>query len=250
MLWRRLVQVPTVALALVGAVAMAGSPALADVAHASGSCTYVVQSGDTLAQIAARYGTNWQELAQINGLANPNTIRVGQHIVTCGAARASAGTTGTTAYYQSSAMVSSSSSSAADTYWAGEPCHSNVYATGPIYMWKVPPGCYAGVYWVNPNNYVARAGFGWCNWWPEVLHPDEPNILNGPRHSTPIPGAAVVFAPGEQGASSGGHYGEVVAVLGNGWILISEMNNTWRGAGFQRVNYRYVQEDGGVTYIY
>jgi hypothetical protein len=140
--------------------------------------------------------------------------------------------------------------SAVGTDWGKEPCRSTTYADGPIYMWKVPPGCYSKVYWIDARNYVSRPGFGWCNWWPEVLHPSRPNILQGTRHSTPIPGAVVVFAPGEQGASAGGHYGEVVAILGNGWILISEMNNTWRGAGFARVNYRYVYEDAGVTYIY
>jgi hypothetical protein len=151
---------------------------------------------------------------------------------------------------QAAQVIDSRQYSAAGTYWAGEPCHSTDYADGPIYMWKVPPGCYGGVYWVNPRDYVSRAGFGWCNWWPEVLHPGRPNILFDARHSTPIPGAVAVFAPGEQGASAGGHYGEVVAILGNGWILISEMNNSWRGAGFARVNYRYVWEDAGVTYIY
>jgi len=40
--------------------------------------TYTVKSGDTLSGIAAKYGTSWQHLAQINGLANPNLIYPGQ----------------------------------------------------------------------------------------------------------------------------------------------------------------------------
>jgi lysozyme len=40
--------------------------------------TYTVQSGDTLSGIAAAYGTSWQHLADINGLANPDVIYPGQ----------------------------------------------------------------------------------------------------------------------------------------------------------------------------
>ena len=41
---------------------------------------YTVRSGDTLSGIAARYGTTYQHLAQVNGIANPNLIFVGQKI--------------------------------------------------------------------------------------------------------------------------------------------------------------------------
>lgn len=40
--------------------------------------TYTVQSGDNLSSIAAKYGTSWQHLAQLNGLSNPNLIYPGQ----------------------------------------------------------------------------------------------------------------------------------------------------------------------------
>lgn len=39
---------------------------------------HVVQWGETLAIIAARYGTSWQAIATANGLANPNLIFAGQ----------------------------------------------------------------------------------------------------------------------------------------------------------------------------
>lgn len=42
--------------------------------------TYTVQSGDTLAKIAAKYNTTYQHLAQINGISDPNKIYVGQVI--------------------------------------------------------------------------------------------------------------------------------------------------------------------------
>jgi lysozyme len=40
--------------------------------------SYTVVSGDTLSGIAAKFGTNWQTLQQMNGLADPNRIFPGQ----------------------------------------------------------------------------------------------------------------------------------------------------------------------------
>lgn len=45
-----------------------------------GGATYTVVAGDTLSGIAQRYGTNYQTLAALNGIANPNLIKVGQVI--------------------------------------------------------------------------------------------------------------------------------------------------------------------------
>ncbi len=42
--------------------------------------TYKVKKGDTLSQIASKYGTTYQQLARYNGIANPNVISVGQII--------------------------------------------------------------------------------------------------------------------------------------------------------------------------
>ena len=42
--------------------------------------TYTVMAGDTLSGIAAKFGTTYQELAAINGIADPNVIHVGQII--------------------------------------------------------------------------------------------------------------------------------------------------------------------------
>lgn len=47
---------------------------------ASKAVYYIVKSGDTLSGIASKYGTTYQRLAQINGIANPNKIRAGQRI--------------------------------------------------------------------------------------------------------------------------------------------------------------------------
>lgn len=44
------------------------------------SVFYTVQSGDTLSEIASRYGTTVQELVAINNLANPNLIYPGESL--------------------------------------------------------------------------------------------------------------------------------------------------------------------------
>lgn len=43
--------------------------------------TYTVQSGDTLAKIAARFNTTVERLVELNNLSNPNSINVGQVLV-------------------------------------------------------------------------------------------------------------------------------------------------------------------------
>jgi lysozyme len=60
-----------------GSSVPAPKPAPAPVAEGG---VYVVKSGDTLSAIAQRFGTTYQYLAQINGIANPNLIFPGQKI--------------------------------------------------------------------------------------------------------------------------------------------------------------------------
>lgn len=67
--------------AALGLTASAPQPAPAapkPVAPAPSGRTYRVASGDTLSGIAAKFGTTWQRLAQINGLTNPNLLYIGQ----------------------------------------------------------------------------------------------------------------------------------------------------------------------------
>lgn len=45
-----------------------------------GEVIYVVQPGDTLSRIATRYNTTVAAIAQLNGIVNPNLIRVGQQL--------------------------------------------------------------------------------------------------------------------------------------------------------------------------
>jgi surface antigen len=107
--------------------------------------------------------------------------------------------------------------------------------------------------------------FGVCTWWAWYTRRDEPklgtlgyasnwiNAANAQGMRTgyaPAVGATVVFQPGVQGASSSGHVGHVVQLLGGGWFIISEMNFYWNGGGWGRVDYRYVHTGSGVAFIY
>lgn len=106
--------------------------------------------------------------------------------------------------------------------------------------------------------------FGQCTWWAQYERKDENLMHMGNAQywagvaasrgyhvsGTPRVGATVVFQPGVQGASSGGHVGHVVAVYGNGWFLLAETAFWWNGGGFGRVSYRYAHAGSGVSFIY
>jgi LysM repeat protein len=47
----------------------------------TGGGVHIVQPGETLASIAARYGTTWTALASANNIYNPNAIYAGQRLV-------------------------------------------------------------------------------------------------------------------------------------------------------------------------
>jgi LysM repeat protein len=59
------------------------------IVYAEEDGVYVVQRGDSLAAIAQRYNVNLRDLAQNNGIANPNIIHVGQRLVIPGTSAAS-----------------------------------------------------------------------------------------------------------------------------------------------------------------
>lgn len=106
--------------------------------------------------------------------------------------------------------------------------------------------------------------FGYCTWYAWYRHQNEPLMRLGnaaqwsrtaPSYglhvgSTPMAGATVVFQPGVEGAGSGGHVAHVEAVLSGGWFIISEMNFSWNGGGWGRVDWRYVYVTSGVSFIY
>lgn len=236
-----------IVIALLGAMllgALVQSPAKADaLAPASASsCAawYTVRWGDTLGGIAQRFATSVPVLATINHLGNPNLIFAGSTLCV------RLGATGSPP--PSPPSGGTTTSGAVSPF---EFCKTTTYWRSPVFNWQIPPGCYGGIYWPNPRSYPYEAGWGWCNWWAEVLHPHE-NIWAATRHLTPRIGAAIYFPPGDQGASMMGHWGgEIIAISPGGtWLLISEMNDDWRGGGFARVNYRYVRNDGAIKFIY
>jgi surface antigen len=104
--------------------------------------------------------------------------------------------------------------------------------------------------------------FGVCTWWAWYNQQSEGILGNGkdwtrnakargyPTGETPVVGATVVFQPGVEGASALGHVGHVEEVLTGGWFVISEMNFYWNGGGWGRVDYRYVQMEPGVSFVY
>ncbi len=75
----------------VGQVLQLGGNAPAPQQNTQAGGQYTVQPGDTLSGIAQRYGTNYQTLAALNGIANPNLITVGQKITLPGGAAAPVG---------------------------------------------------------------------------------------------------------------------------------------------------------------
>jgi LysM repeat protein len=46
--------------------------------NASSGSTHVVQEGENLYRIALQYGLTWQQLAEANGITNPDSVFVGQ----------------------------------------------------------------------------------------------------------------------------------------------------------------------------
>lgn len=68
---------------------LSGSASVSTHSPSATGTVYVVKAGDTLSSIAARYHTTYQQIAKINGISNPNLIRVGQTLkISSGAAPA------------------------------------------------------------------------------------------------------------------------------------------------------------------
>lgn len=89
---------------------------------------------------------------------------------------------------------------------------------------------------------------------PELAHINYrgTSVLGLYKHyGAPRVGAVIWYNPGVQGASSEGHWGLVVAIGPNGWMLTEEANFYYRGGGFGRIDYRYVRYNtGGVAFLY
>ena len=62
------------------------APAPKKTSSKSSGSYYTIRSGDTLGEIAARYGMSVSQLARLNGISNPNLIYAGQKIKVTGTA--------------------------------------------------------------------------------------------------------------------------------------------------------------------
>lgn len=72
--WFAVLLMIAVLVSLVGVLSTSAAPVENDVVH-------IVQPGETLGSIALRYGVSMWDIAQANGIANPNYIYVGQRLV-------------------------------------------------------------------------------------------------------------------------------------------------------------------------
>ena len=95
----------TIAAGVAGALAFGGAYASAD------TTDYVVQSGDTLNKISAKYNVSVDKIAAQNNISNVNWIVTGQHLSFATDDTTSTQTASTTTAATSSTTTSSSSSS-------------------------------------------------------------------------------------------------------------------------------------------
>ncbi len=189
--------------------------------------TYITVSGDTLGEIASRYGTNWATLASHNGIANPNLIYVNQRICIPGRGSVNAGSSGTQSITYSAPVAQSSASSAVG--------HGNVFPYPSCTWWADERFAQLHGYYVpwTTNSmawqWTARAyNFGWH------------------VSSTPTVGAIMNLQPWVQGAYGSGHVSVVEQVLPNGHVIASNMS--W-GANPYAVVYWQYTPGPGVTFI-
>ncbi len=192
--------------------------------------------------------------AQAVGLGNAAAHALQTEVATPGAS-GHGPTTGPWAASAASVVVLNAPAPAKNGGISGvEPCNDPVKFLPVIEQWSVPPGCYANIYKPNQANYPFRPGFGWCNWWVRESHLAQRDITENPAYkhgTTPVSGAAIFFYGNVQGADSAGHWAQVVAIAPDKyWILISEMNFGWRGAGWAKIDYRYVHAGPGVIFTY
>lgn len=162
-----------------------------------------------------------------------------------------------TAYHPPASSPPSSSSSTAGVYSSRydliDYCGTQGVDFAHASSWAVPNGCYGRIFY--PSSSLPRVpSWGWCNMVPELAHINYrgTSVLGLYKHyGAPRVGAVIWYNPGVQGASSEGHWGLVVAIGPNGWMLTEEANFYYRGGGFGRIDYRYVRYNtGGVAFLY
>lgn len=200
----------------------------------SGDRTYAVVSGDTLSEIASRFGTNWGSLASHNHITNPNLIYTNQVICIPGVGTVnSVFHANTSTQYVSLNTITAHNSTAATAH---TPVGSvNVFPYGQCTWWANQRYFQLhGVFvpWRTQSDaweWTARAyQFGWH------------------VSSSPTVGSIIDLQPWVQGAYGLGHVALVERVLSNGHVIASTMN--W-GVYPWQVTYVQFTPGPGVTFL-
>jgi N-acetylmuramoyl-L-alanine amidase len=193
---------------------------------AGGAChtadvSVVVQPGDTLGGIAARYGTFWPLLASYNHLPNPNLIFPGQMLC----------------------IATTRSPSAQRTSVTDTPLLSNTPAVGRANLF--PQGqC---TWWANQRYYQLHGVYvPWTTrsdaWqWTARAHDFGWRVATSPQV-----GDIIDLQPWVQGAYGLGHVAVVEGILGNGDVVASNMN--WGATPWMVVDVEFTP-GAGVTFI-
>jgi surface antigen len=175
-----------------------------------GDHAYVVQGGDTLGGIAARYNTSWQKLAAYNHIANPNLIYINQTVCIPGKQVVNSGpppVRGQGNFFPAGQC----------TQWAAQ----RYYQLHRVYVpWTTQSDAW---------QWTARAyNFHW--------------------HVSTMPhvGDIIDLQPWVEGAYGLGHVAVVEQVLGNGHVIASNLN--W-GAYYWKVVDVEFAPGPGVTFI-
>lgn len=131
---------------------------------------YTVRYGDTLSEIARKYGTTYQQLANINGISNPNLIYPGQVLViygNSGNGNASQGTVSATYTVRSGDCLSVIGARLGVSWQSIAQANgiTSPYTIYPGQVIAIPGGTYGDTYTVRSGDCLstigARYGIDW-----------------------------------------------------------------------------------------
>ena len=207
-----------------------GAVVSSNAATVSSSGSYTVRAGDTLASIAARFGTTYENLASINGIANPNFIEVGQVLRLSGPARVAAAAATATVSRPVATSATVTTGSRAETA-----VHTALAQVGKPYQW-------AGA---GPNAFDCSGlvMYAWDAAGVSLAHYTVSQYEETTRisESQLQPGDLVFYDNGDGGAQPG----HVTMYIGNGQVITADSPGTtirvvpltWDGTpmGFGRV---------------
>ena len=131
---------------------------------------YTVRSGDTLSEIASKYGTTYQHLANVNGISNPNLIYPGQVLIIYGSGNngnASQGTVSATYTVRSGDCLSVIGARLGVSWQSIAQANgiTSPYTIYPGQVIAIPGGTYGDTYTVRSGDCLstigARYGIDW-----------------------------------------------------------------------------------------